>query len=142
VSDLDELRAEVAAVHGLPASAADLLNGDTIATLEQSAADLAALVNASQPAEQEQPEPLVALLTAAADGKRQRQARLVKALHPHETEQARDERGRFAGGGSNVTSSSFDGGARPLTPQPQTHDQALAVALAKERTRSRTAFTD
>jgi hypothetical protein len=117
VSDLDELRLEVAAERGLPASAVSLLTGETVEQIERSADQLANLVGRRDP----EPEagPLAGMFANAAADKQRRNRALIQALHGPGP-QPRDDHGRFV---------SFDGGAR--TPAPtgrspvEEHDQLI-----------------
>jgi hypothetical protein len=92
-----ELRAAVAAEHGLDADAAPFLQGSTVEEVEASAAALAKLLG-----KRDEPDPLADLFAFAAR-KGERQQALVDALTGR-APQRRDGRGRFAGG--------FDGGVR------------------------------
>jgi hypothetical protein len=126
VSELDELRAAVAAEHGLPARAARFLTGTHVDEIEQQADALARLIDRSSAVrEQEEAEPLADLFTRAAAEKMRRKAALVEALHGPPT-QAPDERGRFSGG--------FDGGARKSVPHrkpPEQEHDDLIVTLSR-----------
>jgi hypothetical protein len=121
--ELDALRSEVAATHGLGADAVPFLAGTALAEIEASAGLLASLV-ASSGAE-EQTAPLAALFTHGAARKAERQRALIQALHGRQP-QARDELGRWA--------RSFDGGARRPPPSPgPTHEEWLAQLLLDAR---------
>jgi hypothetical protein len=127
--ELDELRREVAAVHGLPPAAASFIAGQTLEELEASAAKLAELIGAAgaRP-EQERAEPLADVFGNTARRKQEQQRALVEALHGR-PQQPRDERGRFA-------SSGFDGGARESVPHrrpPEREHDELIVSLSRLR---------
>jgi hypothetical protein len=128
--DLGELRREVAAVHGLPSSAASLLTGSTLTELEQSAARLAELVASSREQAPEQADPLTLALAAGPAEKARRQRRLVEALHPRPGH-PRDERGRFETRG-------FGGGARqqpwPSKPPEVEHNELVSEMARLSRT--------
>ena len=125
--DVDALRGEVAEAAGLPPAAAGLLQGATLAELEDSASQLAQVVHANDVAEDEHDAPPLADLFADRAGQKlRRQRALVMALHGPRP-QPRDEAGRFAAAG-------FDGGARrSLPPPPQSHDAWLAELLVSRR---------
>jgi hypothetical protein len=123
--DLDELRHQVAAMHGLPEQAAGFLSGETLTEIEASADALARLFAVSAPETGQTPEPdaLTYAITNASTVKAARQRALVDALHPR-PQPSRDEQGRFA---------SFDGGFRggaPVTGSPETEHSQLIVSLA------------
>jgi hypothetical protein len=126
--DVEALRLEVAAGHGLGEAAAGFLTGSTVEELEAQAGALARVVGAADA--RREPEPAAAPGDPLADalaGKEQRQRELA-ALFTRRAPQPRDETGRYAGRGS------FDGGARPSLPlPPPTHGEWLGQVL---RTRS------
>jgi hypothetical protein len=123
MSQLDPVRATIAAEHGLTDEAARFLTGDTIEAIEASAVSLTKLLG-----ERAEKEATVSKATdpisASLASKAQRQAALVQALHGQPA-QARDERGRFtsAAGG-------FDGGAREAIPEKgdpaKEHDELIS----------------
>ena len=109
MSDLDSLRAAVAAEHGLDDRAVSFLTGSTLAEVEESAARLVHLLGEHEPEAPAAPAPAAAdLFSGAAARKAAQQQALLNALTGRQ-EQDRDERGRFASSGG------FDGGARTPT---------------------------
>jgi hypothetical protein len=131
MTETDEVRRDVAAMHGLPEAAAGLLLGETVDELERSAAKLAELLAARAPTEQT-PEQANLLADALAPGVKQaRQRALVELLHPTPRQQARprDEHGRFT-----TRSGGFDGGARqpvPIRRPPEEEHGETIVQLAR-----------
>jgi hypothetical protein len=110
-ADLDGLRAEVAAAHGLDADAAGFLTGSTVEEVEESAVALVKLLG-----ERGQAEDVGAdLFTRAAAQKARRKETLLAALSGP-APQPRDAGGRYA---------SFDGGARTPAPSPESHGDWL-----------------
>jgi Methyltransferase domain len=121
VSDVDELRAEVAAAHGLPPGSASFLTGATVAEVEASARAFATLVGQRS----QEPDPPVGVFERAAAAKAERKRELAD-LFCGRPPQPRDEHGRFAVG--------FDGGARQPVPQrrsPEREHNELLVALSR-----------
>lgn len=133
MSDLDQLRRELANERGLPEAAAGFLTATTIAGLETQADELAALAGATSPEPEPEPEPLAGLFDRAPAEKQRRQRALIAALHGP-APRARDERGRFA-------AVSFDGGARePAPTEPESHDSWLIRVLASRAADAGAAF--
>jgi hypothetical protein len=125
-ADLDPLRGEVAARHGLGVDARSFLTGTTVDELEAQAAALAKVLGAH--ADRREPEPAAApdLLTVAAAEKARRKQELA-AMFCGRAPQPRAESGRFA---------SFDGGARQALPVPKSPERAhgeLVAGLASYR---------
>jgi hypothetical protein len=131
VSDVDELRAEIARTYGLGANALPFLTATDVDGIEAQAQALAALgASSEQEPESLQPETLADVITRSLAEKQLRKARVVAALHPRQ--QRRDAGGRFAASGGG-----FDGGARdpgplPGPPPAEAHDAAI-VELARLR---------
>jgi hypothetical protein len=138
VSDLDELRHDLAVDHGLdPAVVEKLVVGSTVAEIEASVDKLAALIGSSKDFAHEREharerehdrDPLSAALARAPIEKARAQQALVASLHGGSS-QARDEQGRYARG-------SFDGGARASAPAPvdasAEHDALVARLAVRE----------
>lgn len=127
MSEDSELRASVAAVHGLPEEAATFLVGSSLQQLEESAVALVRLVGhrRDKPEPPKQEDPLTIALRKGPAQKVARRRALAEALHPRPGQPC-DERGRFAAG--------FDGGARTSMPSRQSPERAhdeLLVALAQ-----------
>jgi hypothetical protein len=130
----DELRREVAAVHGLPEAAESFLIGANVDEIEKSAAKLAELLAARRaPVEPEQPmaeQSMAAVISNSIIQKAQRQRQLIESLHPSTPQ--RDERGRFART-TRSESSSFDGGARlpvAVRRSPEQEHNEIVLRLA------------
>ena len=146
MSDLDELRRELAVEHGLdPAVVEKLVGGVTVAEIEASVEKLVALIGSSKDFAHEHEreheheherdrererdrDPLSAALARAPIEKARAQQALVASLHGGSS-QARDEQGRYARGG-------FDGGARASVPASveasAEHDATIAALALRE----------
>jgi hypothetical protein len=126
-TELDALRGEVAAAHGLPAGAAGFLTATSLEGLERQAAGLKALTPPSQ-------EPVSAPdpITVALATKTERKTAAL-AIFTGRPPQPRDQAGRF-------TSSGFDGGARQPLPAPRDamaeHGQWVAALARASRNHS------
>jgi hypothetical protein len=122
VTELDELRHEIAHAHGLPENATRFLTGTNLEQIEGQAATLATL--AAEP----EPDPLTAALTEGTAEKARRRRALARSLHPT---QRRDERGRY------TSPASFDGGARTPVSEPsnphEQHNQLVIDAVRHAR---------
>ena len=121
MTELDAVRAQVVAEHGLPPGAVRFLHGGSVAEVEEQAARLAGLLDSAASQEQESDAPVDLLATARA-AKEERRRTLRAALSGRE-EQPRDASGRYA------PRASFDGGARSPLPLPRDpvhdHDQTV-----------------
>jgi hypothetical protein len=132
VNERDELKAVIAAQHGLDREASRLLQGTSIEELEQSAIALAKLLGKDA-----EPDPVADsppdLFADAAEMKAARQAALASALTGPSQGRARDAQGRFA-----ATGTGFDGGARepmPARRSPEAeHGQLIGQMAAISRT--------
>jgi hypothetical protein len=119
---LEALKREVAVQRGLGVDAARFLSGEALDQIEQSAAELSALVEMHG---RQQPEPAqVDPITAALASKAQQKRALAETILGR-PQQARDERGRYTS-----RTVSFDGGARGSTVQPprdvvREHDEVI-----------------
>jgi hypothetical protein len=131
VNEVDELRREIAARHGIPEAGVSFILGQTVEQLEASASRLAGLVAARDEQEPEQTDPLTHALGLGSAAKAKRNAALVGLLHGP-PQQPRDRLGRYTG----KQSAGFDGGARPLVREAdpeRDHDQLIAeMALASK----------
>jgi hypothetical protein len=128
-AELQSLRRDTAAAHGLSANAARFLTGTTLAEIEAEAGKLARLIDASgePPAQESSADAGPDLFGRMAESKASRKQALA-ALFAGGS-QPRDEAGRFA----TRTTASFDGGARQAPPpRPPTHDELLG-AILRER---------
>jgi hypothetical protein len=105
----DDLRSAIALAHGLDQDAATFLTGETIEQLEQSADQLARLVETHH--QESEPAPQVDPITAALQDKARRKRELADTIIGR-PRQPRDEHGRYA-------STGFDGGARASLPRPK-----------------------
>jgi len=106
MSDLDAVREQVGAEHGLPPAAIKFVTGETIEDIEGSADRLAKLLDTASARADDEP---TNLLDAARRGQAERKAALLASLSGRRA-QARDSRGRYAPAGS------FDGGPRRALP--------------------------
>jgi hypothetical protein len=127
MNELDELRAEVAVMHGLPDDATRFLTADSLPGLEAQADALTRLLGDRDRPEPE-PEPLADLFTRGSARKAEAQTALLEALG-YRRPPPRDEQGRYtrAGGG-------FDGDARqPVSASrdPEADHNALLAQLAQ-----------
>ncbi len=127
MTDLDALRVEVAAAHGLDEGAAPFLVGSTLVEIEQSAQELVGLIGSAN-----DPHPASAPFAGLVDPrlKAERKRALARLLIGPPA-QPRDEHGRFAARG-------FDGGARTPaaireSPERQ-HDQLVGQLAGLSRT--------
>jgi hypothetical protein len=114
MSELDALKAQVGAEHGIGRKASRLLiAGETLEEVEASAEALSEFVNSRPPRPEPEPtDPITAALAVKAQQKR-RLAALVTGRQP------RDELGRFAS-----ASVPYDGGARvAAVPEPRDPEQ-------------------
>jgi hypothetical protein len=127
MTDLDELRAEVAAAYGLPREAITFLAGTTVHEIEANAVKLAELVGSRREQEQAPVDPLAAVLRDGPALKAERARALVRALHGPRQPQ-RDASGRFSSSGG------FDGGARqpaPTRQSPEREHDEIVVQMAR-----------
>jgi hypothetical protein len=104
---VDEVRAAVAARHGLGADAASFLTGSTIDELEASAERFARFVDEHR--QQAQPTSPPEPISAAIANKQAQKRRLAEMVVGRSRSQPRDEHGRYTG---------FDGGARRPVTRP------------------------
>jgi hypothetical protein len=113
----EALRRLIATEYGLEPEAATFLIGSSVEELEQSAAQLAALLGKEREPERE-PSFIEQARVAKAERKRQLTLALTGRAQP------RGDRGRWA------STASFGGGARtPLPAQRETHEQTLTRVL-------------
>ena len=131
--DLDQVRLDVAAVHGLPDAAVKFLSGTNLEQIEASAAKLERLLHTREREPAPEPEPVTpaTLFSNLAERKTARNRALVQAIHGPRP-QPRDEHGRYAPAGG------FDGGARGSLlpadePPEQAHDTWLLGRLEAAR---------
>lgn len=127
-AELDEVKREVAAAHGLGADAISFIGGTTVEQIEANAAAFARLVHAG--GANQQPEPAGRNIFAEATAqKAARKAELRRLFTGRPTRQPRDEDGRFSG---------MDGGARTRVPTPRSpereHGELVAGLAALART--------
>lgn len=119
---LDELRHEIAAIHGLNEDAIQFLTGETLTGIEASALALVKL------GARREPQPPTGPFTPGPE-KAARQRQLLAALHGHPAPE-RDERGRYTAS----TRAGFDGGARTPVParrNPEADHNALLAQLTQ-----------
>jgi hypothetical protein len=119
----------IARERGLPLNAVKFLSGGTVTEVEQSADQLAALLQ-ERDEQHERAERLhspTGLFERARAEKAERRERLMGALFGR-TRQPRDERGKFAATDRPVAAG-FDGGVRAVPRRQQSHSEWLGAAL-------------